>query len=206
MKKPSFAAVVTALTCLCVSMASAQARNAFGKANPFNVDELPAGQLKAQLQALPPQERGKAMKWLHTFDFSAFDAAQHLRADKDGGIFIVCPDSHGNCKGHVDGPEKQDGPSEESRPTEDISGNSTTSASTPIAFAAVPVSSPPAYHSRPAATRRIYLDFNGAYVSGKAWSESDGTTTGTELPPGTNAFNGRSELIPPKYSSEFMNS
>jgi hypothetical protein len=30
--------------------------------------------------------------------------------------------------------------------------------------------------------------------------------TGTELPPGTNAFKGLSELIPPKYSSEFMNS
>ena len=29
---------------------------------------------------------------------------------------------------------------------------------------------------------------------------------GTEYPPGTNAFNGLSELIPPKYSSEFINS
>jgi hypothetical protein len=29
---------------------------------------------------------------------------------------------------------------------------------------------------------------------------------GTDEPPGTNAFNGRSELIPPRYSSEFMNS
>jgi hypothetical protein len=30
--------------------------------------------------------------------------------------------------------------------------------------------------------------------------------TGTELPPGTNAFSGRSLIIPPQYSSEFMNS
>jgi autotransporter-associated beta strand protein len=44
-------------------------------------------------------------------------------------------------------------------------------------MAAVSVGAPPAYNSKPNATRHIYLDFNGALVSGKAWSATDGTTT-----------------------------
>ena len=67
------------VTCLvfATSMAFAEkpTRKSFGKGKAFTVEELPAGKLKEKLQALNPQARGKAMKWLHEFNFEDSDAA-----------------------------------------------------------------------------------------------------------------------------------
>lgn len=40
------------------------------------------------------------------------------------------------------------------------------------AAAPVPIASPPAYNSKPGATNVIYLDFNGATITGTAWNSS----------------------------------
>lgn len=174
------------LACLGLTTASAYAekpvRKNFGKGNPFTVGELPAGKLKKKLETINPQARQKAMAWLHTFDFPASDAEHHLRVDDDGGVFIICPDGHHNCDGHNHGPVKpgateSDAATAESAPEFTGEDLSKTTESPQVESAAVPISSPPVYSSRPGATRHIYLDFNGALVSGKAWSETDGTTT-----------------------------
>ena len=161
-----------------MAFAGESAREAFGKGNPFLIEELPAGELKTNLQSLNPQAREKATNCLHTFDFDATDAAKHLRVDNGGGIYIVCLDSHGDCQGHSHSPTMPAEPADNSSPTGSIAPEpSQTSELPPIANAAVLVSSPPAYHSRLGATRRIYLDFNGGTVSGTAWNTTSGVAS-----------------------------
>lgn len=139
----------------------------YGKDHSFTIGELPSGKLKTGLLALSPSAREKAMDWLHTLTFDASDAAGHLRVDPKGGIFIICPDCHGHCDGkshHSQGssgiPEPENSHSRPSGQPEE-------------GKASVPVKSPPAYHSKPGAPYHIYLDFNGAIVTGKAWNEGD---------------------------------
>ncbi len=182
MRKPTFSAAIAVFACLslAITMAFAQvpARKAFGKGNPFAAEELPAGQLKNKLQSLNPTAKEKAMTWLHTMDFDARDAAEHLRVDNGGGIFIVCPDDHGNCEGHSHAAVSPQDIAGSSSSPEKVTEDPATHTDLPVtANAAVVVSSPPVYHSRPSATRRIYLDFNGGIVAGTAWNTSSGVTS-----------------------------
>ncbi|MES2981163.1 MAG: Calx-beta domain-containing protein [Verrucomicrobiota bacterium] len=180
MKNPKFSLSIAVLIFLGLasSMAFAQqpVRKHFGKGNPFTVEELPEGKLKAKLKKLDPQARGKAMKWLHRLSFQDFDAAEHLRVDNEGGIYVVCPDEHGNCDGKKHKHAEEGSPVEIAPEQIEEIPSKTTDTPT-VEAAAVSVSSPPIYNSKPGATNHIYLDFNGALVSGKFWSESDGVTT-----------------------------
>jgi autotransporter-associated beta strand protein len=182
MKKPFASTTTVLLACLGIAtsmaLAAESSRKKFGKENPFRIEELPAGNLKNKLQSLNPQARDKATSWLHTFDFSEFDAAEHLRVDNGGGVYIVCPDDRGNWDGHSHEPAKPAETTGSSSPTESIDPQPAQTTDTPItANAAVAVSSPPAYHSRPSASRRIYLDFNGGIVTGTAWNSSSGVAS-----------------------------
>jgi hypothetical protein len=145
------------------------------KKSPFRAEELPNGKLKAGLQSLDAQTKEKAMKWLHTFDFDQSDAAKHLRVDQGGGVFTVCPDNLGKCEGHSHGADKPEADLDNAGNTAPAPEQSSETPS--VEYIAVAVSTPPAYHSRPGATRRIYLDFNGAVVSGTAWNTSAGVTS-----------------------------
>ncbi len=83
-----------------VDHAMAAPRKVFGKGHPFTAEELPAGELKSKLQSLNPKAKKQAILELHAISFGALDAAVHLRVNHEGGIFMVCPDANGNCKGH----------------------------------------------------------------------------------------------------------
>ena len=97
-RKTSFVIIVATFAWLglatSVAFAQASSRKAFGKDNPFLSDELPAGKLKANLQALDPQAKAKAMKWLHTFD--PWTSHQAVVPDTDGPVggvyFDTMPD------------------------------------------------------------------------------------------------------------------
>jgi uncharacterized cupredoxin-like copper-binding protein len=167
----SVACVLFSLSVLVGSTVFAQedTRKVFGKNHAFTIEELPAGELKSGLQSLSPAARDKAMKWLHSLSFQSFDAADHLRVDPDGGIYIVCPDGHANCDGHhhscgsagaLEAPEETE--------AADLPGTGR---------ATVSITSPPAYNSKPGAPYHIYLDFNGAIVAGKAWNSSRGVAS-----------------------------
>ncbi len=182
MKKPLFSNTAAILACLGVATSLAFAaespRKKFGKGNPFRTEELPAGKLKTKLQSLNPQAKDKATKWLHTFDFDASDAAEHLRVDDGGGIFIVCPDGQDNHEDHSHAPANSEAIVEIPGASGSITPEpAQITGDPPIANAAVSVSSPPAYHSRPGASRRIYLDFNGGIVAGTAWNSSEGVAS-----------------------------
>ncbi len=182
MMSRSFLAPVAVLAWLGLAITAAHAdgaaRTGFGKQHPFRAEELPEGKLKSRLQSLDPQAKAKAMNWLHTLDFDGRDAAEHLRVDSGGGIFIVCPDDKGESDGtrNLSGPPTTDsstpgGPSGIAPVTGQTTGVPT------VESISVAASAPPSYHSKPGATRRIYLDFNGGIVSGTAWNTSAAVTS-----------------------------
>ncbi|MFM7182849.1 MAG: tandem-95 repeat protein [Verrucomicrobiales bacterium] len=167
------------------TFAQGKGKKLFGEGHPFAAEELPEGVLKQQLQKRNPRARGEAMKRLHSFSFPEKDAAKYLRVDDDGGVFIVCPINGCECDdpahNHGDtapAPESAVGPSPEAAnpSTENMPiGDGSNDPFNPTS--SVPISSPPAFNSKPGAPFHIYMDFNGAYVTGKAWTYSDGTTT-----------------------------
>jgi uncharacterized cupredoxin-like copper-binding protein len=166
----SGAYAILVLSGLAASMVSAEVstRRTFGKNHAFTIEELPSGKLKSRLLTLSPPAREKAMNWLHSLTFESFDAADHLRVDHDGGIYIVCPDGHEHCNG-----DHHSGESAEAlEPPDVLPGNDPAVAAPGTGRAPVSVKSPPAYHSKPGAPYHIYLDFNGAIVAGKAWNAS----------------------------------
>lgn len=143
----------------------------FGKGAPFALGDLPDGKLKENLLALTPDHQAKALKWLHSFNFSGIDAIAHLRADNTGGIFYTCPgvDAHDNACAHHNHPTT---PATESAGISEAV-EATNAPIVPVAAAAaVPIDSPPVYNSKPGAPNHIYLDFNGGVVTGKAWNNN----------------------------------
>lgn len=122
----------------------------YGKSAPFELAALPPGLLKDQLNRLPAAARGRAMRWLHGLDFPAADARESLRADLEGSILYV-----------------------------DAAPAPSTSEEPAVATASpVPIGTADAFklHSKPGATKVLYLDFNGEVVSGTAWNAASGVT------------------------------
>ena len=136
---------------------------AFGKGAPFTAEDLPAGKLKDKLSNLSPKAKQTAMEWLHSFQFPAADAASELRVDKAGGVLYACGHSCKTCS-HSEGPEAANGADDIMADPDPTSGS-------------VPISSPPAFHSKPGSPNVIYLDFNGGIVSGTAWNNSSGVSS-----------------------------
>jgi len=83
-----------ALALLCLA-ATAMAQRPASPARPFPVgslsqlDELPAGRLRARLGQLPPTAQQHALQWLRSFHFTESDLPS-LHADSSGGILYVC--------------------------------------------------------------------------------------------------------------------
>ena len=64
----------------------------FGKGAPFAVTDLPASALRRGLESLPEKARGRALGWLHQFEFPAADV-HTLRVDAEGGVYLRGPDT-----------------------------------------------------------------------------------------------------------------
>jgi hypothetical protein len=128
----------------------------FGKGTPFNISDLPQNsRLRKSLEALPETERGRAMIKLHGFSFPQNDA-DDLQADSEGGIFYS-----------------------ESYLPQPVNGSP--SAATAVALTLPPVDALK-LHSRPGATRVVFLDFDGHVITGTAWNASSGIATYNALP------------------------
>jgi len=137
--------------------ASPEPRRMYGAGAPFTIEQLPPGQLRERLQTLPPQARAKAMSWLHSFSFPVQDV-DRLRIDGEGGVFYVDP-----------------------RAPDSAGGDALQSASAPAAEA-ITAADVLRLHSRPGATKVVYVDFDGAVVSGTAWNTSENVSSWTAKP------------------------
>ncbi len=120
----------------------------FGQGQPHSVSDLPAGKLRNRLESLPPQANAKALRWLQDFSFPETDL-QTIEIDRDGGVFYgdtLLPDP-----AQLDAAESLDVLTSESAPTETLDD----------AFL---------LHSRPGSANVVYIDFDGATISGTAWN------------------------------------
>ncbi len=131
-----------------------------GGGQPVRLHDIPAGTpLRESLDRLPPETLATALARLGALTFNVLDA-QSFRADSTGFIFASCPAPSTTALARLASAEPLD--------------NSSTPPVT--AAAAIPIASVPVYHSRPGATRIIYLDFNGHIVTGTQWNTGTGSS------------------------------
>ena len=116
----------------------------FGIGQPQSIGDLPPGQLRRRLESLPPQASARALKWLQEISFTGTDL-EVLQVDDEGGVYFadtLLPD---------------EALAKEAPVTPDVAPPAT------LANAFL-------LHSRPGATNRVYLDFNGHSFTNTAWS------------------------------------
>ena len=122
----------------------------FGLGQPQSTKNLPAGKLRDRLESLPPQASSKALRWLQEFSFPEADL-DTIEVDDQGGVFYgdtLLPDED-NVEGAA-------------------SGGPTLPADAPAAT----LDDAFLLHSRPGASNVVFIDFDGAIISGTAWNGS----------------------------------
>lgn len=148
MRKIASTCLAAAITLIVAgpSASAAPAAQAVERA-PIDLGAIPASRLRNDVERLPAAARERALQWLGSFDWHAADAA-HLRADRRGGIFYEDP----------------------------IRANGATAATSgEPSIQGLPAAQVFSLHSRPGASRVVYLDMDGAVVSNTAWNS--GTLT-----------------------------
>ncbi|WP_432471312.1 Ig-like domain-containing protein [Amphritea sp. HPY] len=113
-----------------------------------NVDALPPGRLKQQIQKLPPAAQQQALEWLERFNIPSADY-EFLNADENGALFYtdtVLPDEAGGEAAPESEPQ-------------------------PVAPADTFL-----LHSRPGASNIVFLDFDGHNITGTAWNSGGAST------------------------------
>ena len=120
----------------------------FGLGQPHSTQDLPPGQLKRRLESLPPQASARALHWLQGFSFPEADL-ETLQVDDEGGVFYgdtLLPD-----------PEQ----------IENAQSGPTLPEEAPVAT----LDDAFLLHSRPGAANVVYIDFDGAVITGTAWND-----------------------------------
>jgi len=121
----------------------------FGKGAPFRTADLPVrSHLRQRLEQLPGHAKLRAMNWLHSFSFPENDL-ETLQTDGEGNVYYSDTETPKSVSGVI--------------------GVSTATA------VALPVVDAFRLHSRPSASRKVYLDFDGHVISGTAWNGSAAT-------------------------------
>ncbi|NOR41149.1 MAG: hypothetical protein GQ537_08065, partial [Gammaproteobacteria bacterium] len=134
-------------TLIPATAAAAPDSRAFGPGHPFELTDLPFGDIRTKLESLPAPARNKAMAWLNNFTFTTQDLP-FLRIDDAGGVFYADTYLPGET-----GTETADG-SEPGAPESALSASEVFN-----------------LQSRPGASRVLYLDFDGHLIpSTSAWT------------------------------------
>lgn len=121
----------------------------FGKGAPFQATDLPSkSRLRQRLESLPEPAKLRAMSWLHSFSFPENDL-ETLETDGEGNVYYS-----------------------DTEIPKLISGLQSVSSAAAIAL---PVVDAFQLHSRPGASKKVYLDFDGHVISGTAWNGSVAT-------------------------------
>ncbi len=161
------------------SAPAAQAPRNFGDLGRATLADVPAGAFHDQLAALDESTREEALARLVRLRIPLADVAS-LNADKNGMLFYT-------CNGMAIMPPIGEG--EAIIP--EVAGGTVS----------VPISTPPAFHSRAGSTKVLYIDFNGATVSSStAWAISyfggkDFTCLPFDIDGDPTTFNDKEQLI-----------
>jgi len=116
----------------------------FGSGAPRSSAELPAGELRKAIESLPAATQARALQWLQSIEFTGQDLA-FMKVDPQGSIYYA-----------------------DTFMTEKSAQKKAVNGSAPQGITARNVFK---LHSRPGATNTIFVDFDGAKISGKAWNK-----------------------------------
>ncbi len=120
--------------------------------NSQRVQQLPPGhQLQSAFDRLPPQAKARAENWLNAMDNIPQLDFNHIKLDKQGGVFYVDPALGEGV----------------------VQGKTTTSTSN----LKVTASDIFTLHSKPGAAKTVHLDFEGHMITGTIWNNETGRTT-----------------------------
>jgi hypothetical protein len=141
------AALVAAVSLFAVAPAEAQSKRVFGVGEPATIGELPEGEFRSALEALPPQAQGRALGLLRQGNVPTEDFA-YLRVNRRGDLLFVDPEFEDDL---TEGEEE-----------------------TPIAPSEITEANAFTLHSKPGATNILYLDFDGHDVQNSIWNSNTG--------------------------------
>ena len=150
-KLPNLSLMALAIVAATASISSAQAADfkAHAAGAPLQLGDLPASPLRTQLEALPTDVRSTALSKLKDIHISKADLP-FLRVNNTGGVYFV--DSF--------------------LPVGHAKATPTAAESAPATPAMI--SSAFTLHSKPGATRVMFLDFDGHTITDTAWNEDSG--------------------------------
>ena len=125
------------------TFASPDTAKFFGKGQPLQLEDLPPGRAKTRLDQLPPAARQQALRWLQRLSFPEADL-EFLRFDNEGGVLYA--DTHNIELAADEGAAASPG----------VSG--------------IQPADTFQLHSKPGASKVLFLDFDGHTISGTAWN------------------------------------
>ncbi|MBK8475724.1 MAG: immunoglobulin domain-containing protein [Opitutaceae bacterium] len=135
--------------------------------------------LRNEIAQLTPIARERALAVLVRKPIPAEDFAS-LHADPSGGIFYVCalpPPPPGKPAPPVGAALALPAPPAGAAPVPTALRPDSDGTAVPAPLTgSVPIASPPIRHSRPGSAKTLFIDFNGAIVSGTAWNTSASST------------------------------
>lgn len=141
-----------ALAPTAASAISADTPASFTPRQRSTFEKIPASRLRDELLQLTPEARALALRILATKRIPKADFAC-LHVSSGGHLYYACRFLASGAATEI-----SNAASDASDPTE--------------AAAAVPINQPPVRHSRPGATKILFLDFGGGDIAGTAWNEA----------------------------------
>ncbi|MEI6169013.1 MAG: choice-of-anchor J domain-containing protein [bacterium] len=145
----------------------------FGNGIPFAVSDLPPSPLRTELEALPLPILTDSLTRLTKMCFHVNDL-NSLHVDPSGMPYYVCSFTNQPGAGALPQSPAPTKPAANIPKPDTVfaAGNLNPTPSVPGILAAVPITNPPLRHSRPGATRVLYLDFNGQVVTNTMWNNN----------------------------------
>ena len=136
----------------------------YGGQKIMTLSDLPPGNVKSAIEKLPLEAQQRALLKLSRMNFQPADEGS-VRVDAEGAVYYVCSFTNGGM------------PTENPLPAAEGAADTGPVVLTPSPqYAAVPVTNPPIYHSKPGSTNVLFLDFNGHTVSNTIWNTTDGVS------------------------------
>ena len=124
---------------------------------PMRTTDLVAGRFRTQLERLPEHIQAQVLSKISTLEIPSADF-EALHVHPRGNLYYAC-DFGGTPSGGLQS-RRIAGGDESPGTAEGMTGFAS----------AVPISSPPVFHSQPGSTNILFLDFNGAVVTNTAWN------------------------------------
>jgi hypothetical protein len=150
---PITAGMLSGLLALSMSVLTATghaAQNYFGHGAPGAASELPEGKFRDALEALPDDNRQRAVQWLQSIEFTTSDLP-HMRVDRQGGIYYADRFATGKSS---------------SKSSRGVAAKTGISADRVMKL-----------HSRPGASYTLFIDFDGGRIEKTAWNAVSGEAT-----------------------------